>query len=263
VLVVCRSPSGRGTPAWAEFDPFLRNATALAVPDTADPPAAPAVDLSRAALDRAVSAAEAAHHRARQPSWSATSVTAESKRLPRITVGADDPQEDDPTRSVGEDTPSRRADAGLAWGTLIHGLLEHAMRHQHATRDDLRRLAMWLTIETPDLRAVIDQALDTVQAVATAAFWREARASAECHEEVPFAVRDDSTDLPRVVTGTIDLVHRTGDGWRVTDYKTDVDLDNPEAQRKYDEQVRWYAAAWSRVASGTIATSVVAARRKP
>ena len=80
--------------------------------------------------------------------------------------------DDDPTRSVGEDTPSRRADAGLAWGTLVHGLLEHAMRHKTATRDDLRRLAMWLTIEKPELRAVIDQALDTVQSVATAEFWQ-------------------------------------------------------------------------------------------
>ena len=188
-------------------------------------------------------------------------MTAESKRLPRITVGADDVGEDDPTRSVGEDTPSRRADAGLAWGTLIHGLLEHAMRHQHATRDDLRRLAMWLTIETPELRTAIEQALDTVQTVATAEFWQQARASAECYEEVPFAVRDDSTGLQRVVTGTIDLVHRTDDGWRVTDYKTDVDLGNADAQRKYEEQVRWYAAAWSRVAGGNVGAAVVPARK--
>jgi ATP-dependent helicase/nuclease subunit A len=260
VLVVCRCSGKKGN-AWAELAPFLPAASELPVPAAANPPAAAKSDLSGATLDRAVATAAAAHHRARQPSWSATSVTAESKRLPRITIGADDVGEDDPTRCVGEDTPSRRADAGLAWGTLIHGLLEHAMRHQHATRDDLRRLAMWLTIETPELRTAIEQALDTVQTVATAEFWQQARASAECYEEVPFAVRDDSTDVPRVVTGTIDLVHRTDDGWRVTDYKTDVDLGNADAQRKYEEQVRWYAAAWSRVAVGKVATSVVAARK--
>jgi ATP-dependent helicase/nuclease subunit A len=260
VLVVCRSSGKKGN-AWAELDPFLPAASELPVPAAANPPAAAKSDLSGVALDRAVATAAAAHHRARQPSWSATSVTAESKRLPRITVGADDVGEDDPTRSVGEDTPSRRADAGLAWGTLIHGLLEHAMRHQHATRDDLRRLAMWLTIETPELRTAIEQALDTVRTVATAEFWQQARASAECYEEVPFAVRDDSTGLPRVVTGTIDLVHRTDDGWRVTDYKTDVDLGNVDAQRKYEEQVRWYAAAWSRVAGGHVGAAVVPARK--
>lgn len=31
-------------------------------------------------------------------------------------------------------TPSHRADAGQAWGTLVHGLLEHAMRHRAPTR---------------------------------------------------------------------------------------------------------------------------------
>ena len=50
---------------------------------------------------------------------------------------------DDPTQVVTADTPARRADAGMAWGTLIHGLLEHAMRHKDASREDLRRLA-WL-----------------------------------------------------------------------------------------------------------------------
>ncbi len=75
---------------------------------------------------------------------------------------------DDPTRVVVADTPSHRADAGMAWGTLIHGLLEHAMRHKTATRDDLRRLAMWLTVEEPQLRPVIDEALDTVLTVAAA-----------------------------------------------------------------------------------------------
>src|SRR6185295_1913029 len=106
----------------------------------------------------------------------------------------------------------------LAWGTLVHGLLEHAMRHRAATRDDLRRLAMWLTVEEPSLRVVIERALDTVQSVAAATFWQEARGSAEHHEEAPFAIRDASSSPPRVVTGTIDLVHRTADGWRVVDY---------------------------------------------
>ena len=63
----------------------------------------------------------------------------------------------------------------MAWGTLIHGLLEHAMRHPAATRDDLRRLAMWLTVEEPQLRAVIDEALDTVERAARADFWQRAQ----------------------------------------------------------------------------------------
>ncbi len=261
VLVVCRSSGGKGKRAWAELEPYLHIARELPVPAVAPSPAAKSADLSPQALDRAVAAAAAAHHAARQPSWSTTSVTAETKGLPRITIGPDDVPDDDPTRGMVQDTPSRRSDAGLAWGTLIHGLLEHAMRHATATRDDLRRLAMWLTVEAPELRPAIDQALDTVEAVAKAEFWQDARASAEVYEEVPFAVRDEPGGEPRVVTGTIDLVHRAGDAWRVIDYKTDVDLGNAEAQRKYDEQVRWYAAAWGRVAGGRVGAAIVPARK--
>jgi ATP-dependent exoDNAse (exonuclease V) beta subunit len=209
-----------------------------------------------------MAAVAAAHERARSPSWQATSVTAELKRLPRIAVEPTEAGESiDPTRAIVPDKPSHRADAGMAWGTLVHGLLEHAMRHPGATRQDLRRLAMWLTMDVPDLRAVVDQALDTVEAVSRAGFWREARLSAERHEEVPFAVRDDSLDIPRVVTGAIDLAHRTDETWQVVDYKTDLDLGNADAQRRYDEQIHAYGEAWARITGSAVKTSVVAARK--
>ena len=99
------------------------------------------------------------------PSWSVTSVTAEAHHIARMVRSAE-PAADDPTQVVRKDTPAHRADAGQAWGSLIHGLLEHAMRHPGATREDLRRLAMWLTVEEPQLRSVLDKALDTVAAAA-------------------------------------------------------------------------------------------------
>ena len=105
---------------------------------------------------------------------------------------------------VGTDTPAHRADAGMAWGTLIHGLLEHAMRHKSATRDDLRRLAMWLTVEEPQLRAVIDEALDTVERAARADFWQLAK-SREHSVETPFVV----SDRGRLTNGVIDLLFQS------------------------------------------------------
>ncbi len=77
----------------------------------------------------------------------------------------------------------------MAWGTLIHGLLEHAMRFPKSTPADLRRLAMWLTVEEPQLRPVIDEAIVTVQRVARAAFWAEAKAG-EHSEEAPFTTAE-------------------------------------------------------------------------
>ena len=102
------------------------------------------------------------------------SVTAEARHIARITHSID-ASSDDPTKVIGTNTPSHGADAGHAWGTLIHGLLEHAMRQKNATPDDLRRLGMWLTVEQPELRPVLDLAVKTVLDVSHAAFWNEAK----------------------------------------------------------------------------------------
>jgi len=144
---------------------------------------------------------------------------------------------------------------------LVHGLLEHAMRFPHATRDDLRRLALWLTVEELDLRPLIDQAVATVEGVAQAEFWTAARASTEVHEEAPFAVRDQVGDLPGVLTGVIDLVYRTGGQWQIVDYKTDVGGKSADLAAKYAGQMRAYEGAWSKVSDEKTLATLVAARR--
>lgn len=278
-LLVVSRPQGksRGTPAWDEFDAFLSQAPALSVPATVALPPPASVDLSDAALERATSAAARAHNKSRTPSWAAVSVTSEAKlldraeRLAELSARADASYAEagekadasaDPTRTILPTTASHRADAGIAWGTLVHGLLEHAMRHKSATRDDLRRLALWLTMEEPALRQVIDLALDTVQAVAGAAFWKDARASDECHEEVPFSLREDRAGVPTVVGGTIDLVYRATTGaWRILDYKTDTDVTAEELRARYAMQLEMYRQAWARF--GGRSSSEIAPARMP
>jgi ATP-dependent helicase/nuclease subunit A len=250
--------------AWEPFEEPLRrfDAPELSVPAHVPPPVPEVVDVSTEAAAAAGAAAARAHDRVRQPSWTAASVTAEVKRLPRMMgVPADAGEADDPTRVITTETPSHRADAGAAWGTLVHGLLEHAMRHPSATRDDLRRLAMWLTLEEPDLRVVVDRALETVDAVATAGFWTAARAAVEVHEEAPFAAREQAADgLPQVIAGVIDLVYRDADGWQVVDYKTDRDGETADLAARYRGQIAAYERAWGRVARAKVASAVVSAR---
>jgi ATP-dependent helicase/nuclease subunit A len=259
LLVVGRYAGRPGrNAAWSGLDAHLTGVPELAIPAATSLPVPEAVDLSAKALKAATRAAEAAHGRAQRPSWAAVSVTAEAKAFPRITPGRSEDRapDDDPTRVVSAETPSRRADAGIAWGTLAHGLLEHAMRHKTATREDLRRLAMWLTVEEPQLRSVIEQALDTVQGVAAAEFWQAARESAECHEEVPFSVRETREGLTTVMSGAIDLVYRDADGWRILDYKTDAGLDETELQKRYASQVAAYRRAWLHSAGGHVHAAV-------
>ena len=161
---------------------------------------------------------------------------------------------DDPTKVAGSDTPSHRADAGMAWGTLIHGLLEHAMRHKSATRDDLRRLAMWLTVEEPQLRAVIDEALETVERLSGAEFWQLAKRHNRS-VETPFFVLEPGN---RLTNGVIDLLFQTDKGWQVVDYKTDV----PSGKRSYEAQLEAYRAALREFGCHVVDASVVSVRQE-
>jgi ATP-dependent helicase/nuclease subunit A len=255
-----RGKPGNRTPAWDAFTPFLANARPLDVPAAVDRPAAAAIDLSSGAVDRARDALAARHDRVRQASWSACSVTSDAKRLPRLALETSEPMPDDPTHVLVAETASRRADAGAAWGTLVHGLLEHAMRHPDSTREDLRRLAMWLTLEEPHLRGLIDHALETVQAVSASGFWQDAQSSPERHEEAPFSLLEPG-DTPNVLSGTIDLVYRDGDGWTVVDYKTDADASAVDLALRHRAQLAAYEQAWRAISGAPTTARVVGARR--
>ncbi|MDP2322037.1 MAG: UvrD-helicase domain-containing protein [Acidobacteriota bacterium] len=260
MLVISRwAKSAGGRRPWEVFDKFCGKATELAVPAIASPPVAQVVDLSKGAAAAAVTNAEQRHLHAMRASWAAATVSTETKHLPRPSPQV---EADDPTGVITADTPSRRVDAGTAWGSLIHGLLEHALRHQDVTAADLRRLAMWMTMETPDLRPVIDDAVATVQAMSSKEFWAEAKASNECHEEVPFALKvaGDGAGVPKVINGTIDSVYRIGDGWKIVDYKTDIDVSPAMLQARYSDQLKAYADAWRRFTDGEVSSALVRTR---
>ena len=235
MLVVSRySGKARGNAAWGVLNPALAGAMELAVPASVSVPAVRALACSIEVQAEAHAAFATAEAVVTQPSWSITSVTAEARHVARMVPAAESGVEGDATRVVAQDTPSHRADAGLAWGTLIHGLLEHAMRHQGATRDDLRRLAMWLTVEEPQLRAVVEEALDTIERAVRADFWPLAQSRVHS-VETPFTVADSG----RLTNGVIDLLFESDAGWQVVDYKTDRSLEDD----RYAGQLEGYRTA--------------------
>jgi len=251
LLVVSRYTGNHNSKAWGVLNDFLAGAKELPVAPVVAPPRVEPLDCSTDAQAEAIASRIAAQDRLLQPSWSITAVTAEARHIARMTRTAD-ASVDDPTKVVGTDTPAHRADAGMAWGTLIHGLLEHAMRHTSATRDDLRRLAMWLTVEEPQLRAVIDDALDTVERAARADFWQLAQ-SHERSVETPFFVLEPAN---RLTNGVIDLLFQSDAGWQVVDYKTDVTLDG----QTYEAQLDAYRAALRKVGCNVVDAAVVSVR---
>jgi ATP-dependent helicase/nuclease subunit A len=260
LVVVGRWAKPAGNKAWGEFASFLSGCPELVIPPMPAQPARPLPDVSPAARAHASAVRYERTANLRQSSWAIIRVTDEAHhhgRSGRIRQELTD--EPSVPASAGPDdasllheTSSHRADAGYAWGLLIHGLLEHAMRHKNASRSDLERLALWLTVETPDLRPYMSNAVDVVQGVAKAPFWRDANAAGECHVEVPYAVRQvDSSGLPTVVRGVIDLVYRPSGAWQILDYKTDQVVDAASLVDRYRSQIERYADAWAHVTATT------------
>ena len=235
LLVVSRpaNAGGRSRP-WQMLEPYLAKAPALAVPPVAVPPAPTLPDLSAGARAAAEAAREARLETLRAPSWQVESVTGTAHRA-------------GPYGHPLQEGKTREPDTGMAWGSLIHFLLEHAMRGPQRDRAHLERLAMWFAFDKSELRRVIPEALDTVERVMAAAFWQEAMAAAERAVEVPFAVRVEAAGaVPRLLHGVIDLVFKTADGWTLIDYKTDqLGAGVDQLAAHYAPQIRAYAEHWS------------------
>ena len=120
------------------------------------------------------------------------------------------------------------------------------MRGPRRDRAHLERVAKWFAFDTPGLRRVIPEGLDTVERVMTADFWREAMAAEERAVEVPFAARVEVTGAaPRLLYGVIDLAFKTADGWTLIDYKTDqLGPGVDQLVAHYAPQIRAYAEHW-------------------
>ena len=237
-LIVSRWDRKPGEGAWGKLAPFLANAPELPVPSGATSTPTPVAPCDAATRDAADRIRAESHERANVPSWSITSATAEAHHIAQMTRAVE-AAADDPSKVVVPNTSSHRADAGQAWGTLVHGLLEHAMRHEHVTVEDLRRLGLWLTVEEPKLREVLGLAIDTVLQVAKAGFWVDAKAAPHA-VEIPFAFMDDTTKHA-VMNGVIDLMFERQSAWHVIDYKTDLDVERTEAA--YAKQTATYLKA--------------------
>ena len=124
------------------------------------------------------------------------------------------------------------------------------MRHKTASYTDLYRLATWLSVEEPQLRVVLDQAVQTVLDVSKAEFWQSA-VLAEHSVETPFMHGDGSH---QIVSGVVDLMFRESGLWKIVDYKTDVEPTNLSAS--YAQQLKMYERALARIGIETAASEI-------
>jgi ATP-dependent helicase/nuclease subunit A len=277
-LVVCRAPAVKGAKkVWRDFEPFLAGVPELEIPSPSGSVATLSPgDGGRQAnderqQDRAAAAAarDASQSGLRAASWSVARVTGPhaGNRPHDAAPVAPGPA---PGARANDEGPG-----GVLWGSLVHGLLEHAVRHQQASRADLVRLARWLTVDTPELRAFVPSAVDLVEDLRRAPFWSDVTEAREAHVEVPFAIRlepgeslgtEPPVAVPTLVRGVIDvLLDGTGvtpvPGWTILDYKTDrlagfsagTEASDAWLIERHGPQLTQYQAAWER-ATGTPVT---------
>jgi ATP-dependent helicase/nuclease subunit A len=143
---------------------------------------------------------------------------------------------------------------GTEWGTVIHFLLETAMREPERDLGDLARSALEEQGLGTGLTAA---ALETVAAVRSAKIWKRASSSEKRLVEMPFEIFLEPDDpllagregLPSLLRGVVDLAFREGGGWVIADWKTDANAaaEKDALTEHYRSQIGLYASLWERI----------------
>lgn len=137
---------------------------------------------------------------------------------------------------------------GTEWGTVIHLLLETAMRNPGV---DLKPLAASVLTDQGLTSDLAETAVQTVRKVMESDIWQRAMASPQRLVEVPFQTlltpdKLSKVGLPTLLRGVIDLVFLEQPGWVIVDYKTDRAAVGavPGLTEHYAPQLRTYARVW-------------------
>jgi ATP-dependent helicase/nuclease subunit A len=227
-LVVAQREKGNIRNPWAPLEKHLTDCPNLVLPEAGEPKP----PLERVIADDAGTLAAAAiSHRwsqVCQPSYALAAVKAISVTPSRLSP------------SAGEH--------GTEWGSVIHLLLENAMRDPTA---DLEQLAYASLADQGLNPACAADAVATVHAVMRSDIWKRAQANTRRLVEVPFQTLmppdpNVPDSIPVILRGVIDLVFQEANGWVVVDYKTDARSEGelPALVDHYRGQVEAYADFW-------------------
>ena len=217
---------------WKDLDPG-------ALPDLpmlpeASAPAAPAPEFGATSFSAAIDAIEASKRRAGAASYAISSPSKFEDRRSFV---------------VREATGK-----GMAWGRVLHRLLEASMRDGTGSLD-LSKYAENLLREEERGVEELPEVLQTLRAVSDSDVWRRARVSPNCLVEVPFAsvVRSSDYGLPdppgeTLLNGAIDLVYKDEGVWKLIDYKTDtISGSTADLVAFYEPQLRAYRDQWEKL----------------
>jgi ATP-dependent helicase/nuclease subunit A len=215
---------------WESFDRFLGDADGFADPGSITAAASPEVDFDAKEWDGQIAAIQQRWRRTLMPTYAIQAIKATS--LP------------------GGPKPHGAEKAGAEWGTVLHTLLETAMRKPGC---DLYTLALSAVTEQGLPAGLAEEAVATVERVTASELWARASRSSCRLIEAPLAAprsAEESLDgIPTVLRGVIDLAFRETTGWVIVDYKSErVERSELLAlTRYYRPQLEAYAQVWRQI----------------
>jgi ATP-dependent helicase/nuclease subunit A len=229
-LVIVQRETGNNYNPWQFFGQHLRGKEALPDPGPQQPCASSVIQVEPDSVVDGIAALSRRWQIARTPGYAQAAAKAISVKSKKRTE----------TVSSGEH--------GTEWGSVIHLLLETAMR---CPENNLHELAYVALAEVGLDVSLAETAVDIVKSVMSSAIWKRARASQQRLVEVPFEMLMPTTpsDKPTLLRGCIDLVFLEPAGWVIVDYKTEpVSFEGiATLARHYQGQLEIYADAWQRM----------------
>ncbi|MGM0670418.1 MAG: 3'-5' exonuclease [Gemmatimonadota bacterium] len=132
---------------------------------------------------------------------------------------------------------------GMAWGRIIHRLLELQVR---LGAFDVKAVAGRLLEEDGMPISSAKDAAAWIDRVLQSDLWQRMEKAGTVLAEVPFSITRHEETPPRTIVGVVDAAFREEDGWVLVDYKTDaVDEEGLETlAAHYRPQIETYRACW-------------------
>lgn len=169
-------------------------------------------------------------------------LTARQKTYETVSVKSLNVRHDKFSFSTGEQ--------GVEWGSVIHLLLETAMRNPKA---DMESLAVTALSDRGVDPCLAKECIEIVENVQNSDIWKRAQGAGQCLVEVPFQLmirgEEGGIKLPTILRGIIDLVFKEPKGWTIVDYKSDRVPESRLAEmiETYSPQLGHYAHAWTQM----------------
>ncbi|HEU4700518.1 MAG TPA: UvrD-helicase domain-containing protein [Gemmatimonadales bacterium] len=201
-----------------------------------DPPGRRALAVPAAEIARRGDEADARRAAAGAPTYVTTTVTASAKS-DRASAHE---------RGAGATGAGAGTSDGAAWGRAVHRVLEAVGRGRAGASLEAFARAVALDerlADAADETGAVPRLLRVVERLRSSDAWARVAAADAAHFELAVMRAVECDGRVQVLEGVADAVVRTGDEWRVLDWKTDDVPDDVWAERRrtYEAQVARYA----------------------